>query len=239
MSITRTKMRVLMLLAAATAVGAGLYMGLALRPGIAPQTAVHAATLYPQNFPALPSFQLIDHTGLPFDNSRLTGHWTLLFFGYTHCPDVCPMTLHLLQTAAAELSGTAAGENLQVVFVSIDGQRDTPARLQEYVQYFNPAFIGVSGTDDQLQILTAGLGAFYSRAQNPDNSDSYLMDHSAGLFLLDPRLIFGAAGCGPYNRGLSDHLPLRALNHEILISVRRLHAVTVIRNCAGHRHPVV
>jgi protein SCO1/2 len=215
MSITRNKMRVLMLLAAATAVGAGLYMGMALRPGIAPQTAVHAATLYPQDFPALPPFQLTDHSGLPFDNSRLTSHWTLLFFGYTHCPDVCPMTLHLLQTVAAELSGTAAGENLQVVFVSIDAERDTPTRLQEYVRYFNPAFTGVSGTDGQLQILTAGLGAFYSRAQNPDNSDSYLMDHSAGLFLLNPAGRIRALFSAPLNADkiISDFLTIYRYEH--------------------------
>jgi protein SCO1/2 len=196
MSITRNKMRILILLAAAAAVGAGLYMGMALRPGTAPQTAVHAATLYPQDFPPLPSFRLNDQTGLPFDNARLTGHWTLLFFGYTHCPDVCPMTLRLLQTVAAGLSGETAGKNLQIVFVSVDPHRDTPARLQEYVRYFNPVFIGVSGADDQLQKLTAGLGAFYSRAKNAHDPDNYLVDHSAGLFLLNPagriRALFSA-----------------------------------------------
>jgi protein SCO1/2 len=196
MSMTRNQMRFFYTSIAMLALCAGLYLGVINRGQDTPASALQSATLYPQAYPALPAFQLTDQDGVPFDNSRLTGRWTLLFFGYTYCPDVCPMTLQLLQTVTGKLATQDAGGDLQVVLVSVDPERDTPQRLRDYVHYFNPDFIGVSGPHDQLRTLTAGLGAFYGKAENQNDPQQYLVDHSAGLFLLSPagriRALFSA-----------------------------------------------
>ncbi|RMG58242.1 MAG: SCO family protein [Gammaproteobacteria bacterium] len=137
---------------------------------------------------ALPDFRLQDHNGQPFTPERLQGHWNLLFFGYTHCPDVCPTTLAMLRQAMQayrELGGNP--DDWQVVFVSVDPQRDTLERLREYVRYFDPAFLGVTGDPEQLQRLALGVGVVYGRVENPKDPDNYLVDHSASIIAIDPQ----------------------------------------------------
>ena len=120
----------------------------------------------------LQGFALIDHQGEPFDLDRLTSRWSFLFFGYTHCPDVCPTTLSKLANVAHELraDGVAGGE-VQFVFVSVDPARDTPARLGEYVAFFDPDFLGVTGPEHALEGLTRQLGIFVSRDTPPPPPD--------------------------------------------------------------------
>ena len=111
-------------------------------------------------------FTLVDHTGKNFDNRSLEGHWSFVFFGYTHCPDVCPTTLSVLNSVAHRLEDVK--NQVQFVFISIDPERDTPEKLGQFVSYFNGTFIGATGTNDAISALTRQLGVIYARvAENP------------------------------------------------------------------------
>ena len=144
------------------------------------------ATLFPSGFRPLADFELSDEHGQVFNNHDLKGTWSLLFFGYSFCPDICPMTLHTLKQTHALLAEQKHPYPLQVVFVSVDPERDTIERLQQYVDYFNPSFIGITGKDQQLQTLSRSLGVFYTKNEPAEPNGYYLVDHSARLFLINP-----------------------------------------------------
>jgi protein SCO1/2 len=146
-----------------------------------------AATVLPQPR-SLPAFALADHQGRAFGPEQLRGHWSLLFFGFTRCPDICPNTLGLLQAVSAALrqEDHPAADGLQVVFVSVDPRHDTPAALKSYVEYFDPAFIGVTGPEPELQKLTGGLYMPYTYVPVGQGSD-YTVEHSGALVLLNPQ----------------------------------------------------
>ncbi len=143
------------------------------------------ATVFPAPR-ALPAFALLDHGGAPFDPGRLQGKWHILFFGFTHCPDVCPSTLATLTAARRQLADLPADRQPGVVFVSVDPQRDTAARLAEYVAFFDPQFVGVTGDPEALETLTRDLGVAVMVGE-PDAAGNYSIDHTATLFLVDPR----------------------------------------------------
>ncbi len=146
---------------------------------------------------ALPDFQLQDHHGAAFTPQRLQGHWTYVFFGYTHCPDVCPTTMGVLSSMSKKLAqrGVAAP---QVVFVSIDPQRDTVEQLNRFVPYFSPDFIGVTGDEAGIDTLTRALGIVHARSgPAADSAAGYLMDHSAALLLFNPDGHYNAVFSAP------------------------------------------
>lgn len=149
----------------------------------------------------LPAFSLIDDEGHKFNNGRLAGHWSFLFFGYTHCPDVCPTTLSTLNTTLRAVARRGDAANTQVVFISIDPQRDTPGTLKGYLRYFNPKFIGVTGKPAAIDALTRALGIPHTRVPDPAGHGNYLMDHSASILLVGPRgrlvALFGAPQKAP------------------------------------------
>ena len=130
------------------------------------------------------SFSLIDHTGAPFTADRLKGHWTLLFFGFTHCPDICPTTLSDLAELKQQLQGTEADETV-VAMLSVDPARDTPERLSQYVPYFHPDFLGVTGAFESILSVTQRLNAPFRKVTAEDGS--YQMEHSANVVLMNPR----------------------------------------------------
>lgn len=140
-------------------------------------------------------FKLVDHTGKTFDNRALLDRWSFIFFGYTHCPDVCPTTLSVLNSVARKLEGLE--NQLQFVFISIDPVRDTPEKLGQFVSYFNGTFIGATGTDDAINALTRQLGVIYARVEEKPGTDNYLMDHSASVLLFDPAGHFHAVFTPP------------------------------------------
>lgn len=144
---------------------------------------------------ALPAFSLTSHSGKPFTDADLRGRWTFLFFGYTHCPDVCPTSLTAMAEVARLLANDRSFLQPQVVFISLDGQRDSPSLLADYVPAFNPGFIGVTGTDAQLAPLVKSLGVFYER--HGATNGNYLIDHTAGVFLIDPSARLSAAFAHP------------------------------------------
>ncbi len=130
---------------------------------------------------AIEPFQLTDQDQHPFGLLQLQQHWTLMFVGYTYCPDICPTTLAKLAGIYPQLLQQIP--NLQVVMVSADPQRDHSERLREYVHYFNPAFIGVTGEHAALLPFTRTLGLVY--AMTDAERQDYLIDHSASLVLID------------------------------------------------------
>lgn len=139
---------------------------------------------------SMPEFALTDHLGRPFTRANLTDGWTLLFFGYTQCPDICPTTLSNLAQMMKQLS-PAAQQRVRVVFVSVDSDRDTPATVAEYVSHFDSRFTGITGhTDEQLQALTQPLNVFYeyekSENENGTSISGYQVNHVASVLLIDP-----------------------------------------------------
>ena len=128
------------------------------------------------------AFSLLDQDGKPFTNAQLQGHWSLLFAGFTHCPDVCPTTLGVLKVVGQRLQGKAPA----MIFLSVDPERDSPAVLKSYVAYFGPNLTGVSGPLGQLDRLCESLGVAYVKVPGK-TPDDYAVDHSAALVLIDPQ----------------------------------------------------
>ena len=134
---------------------------------------------------ALPAFELVDHHGEVFDKERLLGKWTLIFFGFTHCPDICPTTMSLLSRFMEQLDGLPEQAETQVVMVTVDPARDDVAQLAKYVPYFNPDFIGVSGDFMDIHRFATALNTPFRKV--PDQGENYQVDHSANLVLINPR----------------------------------------------------
>jgi protein SCO1/2 len=155
---------------------------------------LNQGTLLPSAKPVT-DFQLTDHRGQPFTLENLRDNWTFAFFGYTHCPDVCPTSMTMLAQVQRKLEQRDGLDKLpQVVFVSVDPERDTTALLSQFVPYFHPGFIGASGDPTNTLNLTRQLGILYGKAES-STADNYLVDHSAAIILLDPdgafRAVFG------------------------------------------------
>jgi protein SCO1/2 len=144
----------------------------------------------------LPEFTLLDHHGRPFTHPALSGHWTLVYFGYTNCPDLCPATLTSL--AAMEKRLAENGATLpKVVFVSVDAARDTPAQLASYVPYFDPEFVGVTASDQsRIEAFAAQLGI--AVAINHQADGTYTVDHSSAILVVDPAGRLAAVLTGPF-----------------------------------------
>jgi len=164
----------LLSLLAAVAVGAGVLCARLLGGGV----TLASGTWLPRAR-TLAEFHLQDMSGRNFSIDSLQGHPTLLFFGFTHCPDVCPTTLAIL----AQIERQAPLPGTRVVFVSIDPERDDGAALRAYLGAFSSDFIGVRGERDALAPLLQSLNAIAVREDLPNGS--YTMDHSAALYLLD------------------------------------------------------
>jgi protein SCO1/2 len=167
--------RSLLLVAALCAGLAGFWLARQLDRG-APQLA--SGTWLPQS-KAVSEFELTDSSGRPFTRRDLAGAPTLVFFGFTHCPDVCPTTLLKL----ARVRRRAAIAGLRVVFISVDPRRDTPSVLGAYVHAFDPQFQGLTGDPRTIAGLAANFGVAVNRVELPGGD--YTMDHSAVVFLLD------------------------------------------------------
>lgn len=130
-------------------------------------------------------FTLTDQNGRPFTEADLEGSLTLIFFGYTYCPDICPLTLQSVATALDDL-GADAGR-VMPVFVTVDPERDTPERLKEYVAWFDPRIVGLTGTREQVEGIKAAYRVYGQKVEDPERGpDDYLVDHSAVIYLMGP-----------------------------------------------------
>ncbi|NJM06256.1 SCO family protein [Candidatus Gracilibacteria bacterium] len=132
---------------------------------------------------AAPALALIDHTGQPFDLTAHRGNVVLVFFGFTHCPDICPTALADLARVRQQLGSAAA--RLQVVFVAVDPERDTQELLAHYVTAFDPSFVGLRGTAQELAPVIADYRVKVQRTELPGSALGYSMDHSAFIFVID------------------------------------------------------
>jgi len=148
-----------------------------------PQTDTFRGTLYDPAHPA-PDIELARDNGSSFRLSEMRGSVVLLFFGYTSCPDVCPTTLSELRQVNDELGKNA--ERVKVVFVTVDPERDTPEKIQKYVSIFNPAFIGLSGAEGELQPVWNEYGVFREIDKTVSSASGYAVTHSARLYVIDP-----------------------------------------------------
>lgn len=160
----------------AVAVG-GVVATMLVRPG---PPALRAGTALAAPRP-IGEFSLIDQTGEALGPARLEGRWSLVFTGFTHCPDVCPTTIALIAALRARL----AREDLQFLFVSVDPDRDTPAQIGAYLTHFGPGLLGATGSVAQIERFTGALGL--AQVRNPGVGGDYTFDHSAALVLIDPR----------------------------------------------------
>lgn len=165
--------------AAVAAVGGLLFASLVMKPS--GPAVLKAGTLLPEPR-EIPAFTLADTEGAVFGKDRLMGHWSVLFVGFTNCPDVCPNTMGVLKTVHAELAGKK--RPLQVVFLSVDPERDKPENLGKYVHYFNPSFVGVTGEAAELDKVAAAMGFVYAKVPMPQ---SYTIEHWSGLILVNPQ----------------------------------------------------
>jgi len=130
----------------------------------------------------LPDFTLIDHHNKPFTNDNLKGKWSLVFFGYTNCPDVCPTSMTVMNQVA-QLAETP--KDTQYVFITVDPKRDTPEQMKSFTTYFNEAFIGVSGEKEEIDKFKEPLGVIYN-FEGDTNSDEYIVTHFAAIYMIDP-----------------------------------------------------
>lgn len=160
-----------------------------------PPQLSEATFLFPQSRP-MPSFALLNHRGEAFTNQALQGKWSFLFFGYSHCPDICPTTLHTMNQVIQRLGEDA--RQTQFVLVTVDPERDTVERLAEYVPFFNPQIIGVTGQPEQVRELAQNLGVPFMKVENPDAPADYKMDHSARIFLVNPNGAYHALISPPF-----------------------------------------
>ncbi len=129
------------------------------------------------------AFELVDQNGKPFTEKDLKGKYSLIYFGYTYCPDVCPTELQTM-TQALEMLGPLA-KKIRPVMISVDPERDKPEVLKEYLTNFYPGFVGLTGTPEQVRKAGQAYRVFYRKTDEKSASD-YLMDHSSIVYLMDP-----------------------------------------------------
>jgi len=140
-----------------------------------------------QDYRLLHPFKLKDHRNNVFSEERLQDKWTFVFFGYTSCPDICPATLYVLRTVREMLGDDTAGfpEDMQVVFVSVDPERDSTEMLASYVTHFNKEFIGVTADKAEIDSLVRQFGAGYL-VEPGTTPGQYAIAHTSAIFLVDP-----------------------------------------------------
>jgi protein SCO1/2 len=167
--------------AAAAALGVAAYLAFDVRTPRAPEIAGYVLAK-PR---PLPNVELVDEHGARFTPDSFRGHWSLLYFGYTYCPDVCPLTLVELAGLKRHLEARSFDERVEYYLISVDPRRDTPERLREYVAYFDPAFHGLTGRREALAELAAATETVFEVPEG-EHGDNYLVSHSSNVVLLDP-----------------------------------------------------
>ena len=196
-AMSPSSQKLLVVLLAISALAAGALSALWQRSDSAP-AEVATATLYQAPRPLPDLAGLVDHRGEPLSRERFEGQWTWLFFGFTHCPDVCPITLDLLARAQRQLAGD---EPPQIALVTVDPERDDPEAMSRYVTHFGTDTLGITGGKDALESLAAAMYVSFGRV--PLENGGYTMDHSAGIFFVNPRAEVIAVTTPPHT---ADHV---------------------------------
>jgi protein SCO1/2 len=170
-------------LAALVILGAGVFLALALRdnPRGAAGTVLASAIGGP--------FRLTDQNGKTVTDADLKGKWSLVYFGYTHCPDACPTALNDISIALEDLG--AQRDAVRPVFITVDPERDTPEALKAYVTSFDAPILALTGTPDEVAQAAKGYRVYY--AKHPEAGGEYSMDHSSVIYVMDPQGRFTAS----------------------------------------------
>ena len=168
-------------------------------------------TTFAEPYPVASEIDLARSDGSRFQLSELRGDVVLVFFGYTACPDVCPTTLAELRQALSELNAQDV-ERVKVVFVTVDPERDSPERVQEYVDQFNPAFIGLSGSTTDLEKVWAEYGV-YREIADEQSAAGYIVNHTARVSLVDPQ--------GNLRISFSFDTPVEDIVHDLKLMLKQ------------------
>lgn len=166
-------------------------------------------TLYAEPFPPAADFTLTKADGSQFRLSDQRGRIVLLFFGYTSCPDFCPTTLAEMSLVMNALGDKA--QNVQVVFVSVDPARDTPEKIQTYAEKFNPAFLGLSGSQAELEPVWRGYSIFREEVES-DSAMGTIVNHTVRLYLVDAQ--------GSMRLSYAYDTPVEDIVHDIELLLR-------------------
>jgi len=178
---------------------AGIGLGrtlLAPAPAAPAPVALESGTFLSPSRP-LPAFELVDQDNRPVGADRLRGRWTLIFFGFTHCPEACPATLAILATVRQELARLVPPDQVpEIVLISVDPERDTPAVIKAYLTGFGPGFAGLTGDPAAVASLATALGVPYRKM--PMDGD-YMMDHSTAIMVVNPQAAVTGLLSAPHN----------------------------------------
>ena len=192
--------RIFVVLLLLTAALSGIVIGrLFFTPGIpVPPRAIElqsGTALRPAR--PLPDFQLLRQDGVAAGRNEFLGRWTLVFFGFSHCPEVCPTTLAMLSGVRKALYAVVpAGELPGIALFSVDPERDTPAVLDAYLASFGPGFRGYTGTPEAMRKFATALGVPYQRTPMMDGE--YMVDHSTAIMLINPQAEVAALFQAPH-----------------------------------------
>lgn len=154
-----------------------------LAPHAVPAPVTDNATIF-QPPRVIAQLDLLDADGRPFTAASLRDRWTVVFFGFTHCPDVCPTTLTVMSQMKKQLADLPATQQPHVMLFTVDPERDTPERLREYVHFFDPSFGAATGTAEGVQQAAAAFAVPFAKVTLPQGG--YTMDHGAGVFIVGP-----------------------------------------------------
>ena len=192
----------------------GFALGILLAAGIwmslstfsSPPAQLATATLLPVRTP-VSEFSLVDQDGSAINQDVFKGQWDLVFFGFTNCPDVCPITLQVLSVAKQQLEQQGQAPLPRIVLVSVDPDRDTPEKMASYLSNFGDGNLGITGDIDEIRKLTDGLGIFFEKRAG--ETDFYSVDHSAVVIVINPDGQFHALFGSPHKiENFVNDLPL-------------------------------
>ena len=189
------KPRALLLVGVAVfVIGMGIWVGWTT-PFLGSSATPEAAGIVFDDPQKIDTVQLVDHKGEQFDVTRLQNRWSLIYFGFTNCPDLCPLTLTQFAKLDEEL-GIETTPPIQYIFVSVDPDRDTPDRLGAYVEFFLPELIGVTGNSVDLENFASQLAVGFKA--HSDKGENYPVDHSNAILLVNPAAEFQAVLTAPH-----------------------------------------
>ncbi|MEX2122428.1 MAG: SCO family protein [Woeseia sp.] len=159
------------------------------------------ATLLPEPVP-LPEFSLVDQHNAPFTRDSLRGQTSLMFFGFTHCPDICPATLQQLAAARKQLAEASPGTGAlpEIILISVDPERDTPGKLDQYVTYFGDGVAAATGSMEAIRELTSPLGIYFEKQPNAEveAQGNYSVSHSTAVLVIDENASLKALFSAPH-----------------------------------------
>ena len=185
----------LFIIVAIAAIAIGIFVQSGSKAPSAPIDLVKGILL--PNTKPLGDVAFTDHNGQAFGTKELLGKWSVLFFGFTNCPDICPTTMHTMKQVKEKVSEAGQWHNFQIVMVSVDPERDSSERLKDYVPYFDPEFIGLSASVEHTSEFAKNLGILFIKDE-PAEDGNYDVDHGAALILINPQGQYSGLFSGPH-----------------------------------------